>query len=35
MERKTFSVITSMSMVLTLAVAASGIIGIAITGHDV
>jgi len=32
MERKTFSVITSISMVLTLAVAASSIIGIAITG---
>ena len=32
MEPKTFSVVTSMSMVLTLTVAALSIIGIAITG---
>ena len=32
METKTFSVVTSMSMVLTLTVAALSIIGVAITG---
>jgi hypothetical protein len=32
MEPKTFSVVTSMSMVLTLAVAVLSIIGVAITG---